>query len=101
MSRKKKTFDVLAFKEYVNNQLARTDEHATEDFKSGLSVALGEVLHRTGNYNGFNHLYWNEVGWQEWRTIGNETEDWEEKKKYIYGTADSKYHGCKNSRRYY
>jgi hypothetical protein len=101
MSRKKKTFDVLAFKEYVNIQLARTDEHATEDFKCGLSVALGEVLHRTGNYNGFTHLYWNEIGWQEWRTIGKETEIWEEKKLFIYGTPDSKYKGSRYALRYY
>ena len=101
MARKKKTFDVLAFKDYVNNQLTRTDEHATEDFKSGLCVVLQEVLHRTGNYNGFNDLYWNEIGWKEWRTIGKETEDWEQKKLFIYGTPDSKYRGSKYSRRYY
>ena len=98
---KRKSFDVETFKDYVNKQLSRTDEHATEDFKSGLCVALEQVLHRTGNYKGFNDLYWLEIGWNEWRTIGNQTEDWEEKKKYIYGTADSKYHGCKSSRRYY
>lgn len=101
MARSKKTFDVETFKSYVNKQLSRTDEYATEDFKSGLCVALQEILHRTGNYNGFNDLYWLEIGWDEWRTIGNETEDWEEKKKYIYGTADSKYRGCQYSRRYY
>jgi hypothetical protein len=101
MARKKKTFDVLTFKEYVNNQLSRTDDYATESFKSGLCVALEEVLHRTGNYNGFSHLYWNEIGWQEWRTIGKETEVWEEKKLFIYGTPDSKYHGSKYSRKYY
>ena len=101
MARNKKTFDVVTFKEYVNNQLARTDEYATEDFKSGLCIALQEVLFRTGNYNGYNDLYWNEIGWQEWRTIGKETEDWEEKKLFIYGTPDSKYHGSKYARRYY
>lgn len=97
----RKTFDVTKFKTYVNTQLARTDAYATEEFKGGLCIALEEVLQRTGNYNGFQYLYWEEIGWEEWRSSGNETEDWEEKKKYIYGTADSKYHGCKNSRRYY
>ena len=101
MARNKKTFDVETFKSYVNIQLSRTDEYATESFKSGLCIALQEVLHRTGNYSGFNYLYWLETGWNEWRTIGNETEDWEKKKKFIYGTPDSKYRGCKHSRRYY
>ena len=101
MSRTKKTFDVVTFKTYVNEQLSRTDEYATEDFKSGLCVALQEVLHRSGNYNGYNHLYWNEIGWEKWRTIGKETEVWEEKKLFIYGTPDSKYRGSEYARIYY
>ena len=101
MARTKKTFDVETFKDYVNIQLSRTDEHATEDFKSGFCVALEQVLHKSGNYKGYQDLYWEETGWNEWRTIGNQTEDWEEKKKFIYGAPDSKYRGCKYSRRYY
>jgi hypothetical protein len=46
-------------------------------------------------------LYWLETGFNEWRTIGKETEDWEEKKKYIYGSPCSKYRGSKYARRYY
>ena len=98
---KRKSFDVETFKDYVNIQLSRTDKHATEEFKSGLCIALEQVLHRTGNYKGFNDLYWLEIGWNEWRTIGNETEDWEKKKLFIYGTPDSKYRGSKYARRYY
>jgi hypothetical protein len=98
---KRKSFDVEAFKLYVNKQLSRTDEYATSEFKSGLCVALEQVLRSTGNYKGYNDLYWEEIGWKEWLSIGNETEMWEEKKKFIYGTADSKYRGCKSSRRYY
>jgi hypothetical protein len=100
MARCKKTFEVESFKEYVNNQLTRTDEYATDAFKSGLCLALEEVLHKTGNYKGFNDLYWNEIGFKEWLASG-ETEIWEEKKKYIYGTLDSKYRGSKYSRMYY
>ncbi len=40
MAKSKKTFDVVTFKDYVNKQLSRTDEYATEDFKSGLCVAF-------------------------------------------------------------
>ena len=101
MARKKKTFDVSTFKIYVNEQLSRTDDYATDSFKSGLCVALEEVLLRSGNYNGFMDLYWNEFGCNDWRTIGKETEVWEEKKLFIYGTPDSKYRGSKFSRKYY
>ena len=97
----RKTFDVTKFKTYVNTQLARTDAYATEEFKGGLCIALEEVLQRTDNYKGYNYLYWNEIGWQLWRTEGKETENWDEKKKYIYGEKGSKYNACKNSRVYY
>ena len=101
MARKTKTFDVVNFKNYVNQQLSRTDDYATESFKSGLCLAIEQVLHKTGNYNGYNDLYWLETGCDQWRTIGNQTENWEEKKAYIYGTTDSKYKGNKFSRKYY
>jgi hypothetical protein len=100
MARKKKTFDVLSFKDYVNIQLARTDEFATDEFKSGLCIALHEVLHKTGNYNGFQYLYWAEKGWQDWYNSG-QTEVWSEKKVFIYGTPDSKYRGSEYARKYY
>lgn len=97
----KKTINVDAFKSFANTQLARTDEHATESFKEGICVALEKVLRMSGNYNGYNDLYWNEIGWYEWKTVGKETEVWEEKKVFMYGTPDSKYHGNKFSRLYY
>ena len=96
----RKTLNVKVFKDYVNKQLARTDEHATNDFKCGLCIALEEALRITGNYNGYSDLYWDEIGWKEWRTIGKETEVWEEKKLYIYGTPDSKYRGSIYARFY-
>jgi len=100
MSRTKKTFEVEKFKEYVNTQLARTDEYADDMFKSALCVALGEVLHRTGNYKGFTYLYWQETGFADWCKDG-QTEVWGEKKKYIVGTPDTKYRGSEHARRYY
>jgi hypothetical protein len=96
----KKTFDVQVFKQYVNEQLTRTDNYATEGFKSGLCVVLEEILHSTGNYNGYNDLYWLEEGCKKWWDDG-QTEVWDEKKVYIYGTSNSKYGGCKYARRYY
>lgn len=100
MARCKKTFEVESFKEYVNNQLIRTDEHATDAFKYALCIALEEVLHKTSNYKGYYDLYWHEIGFKEWWANG-QTEVWEDKKNYIYGTPDSKYRGSKYSRMYY
>ena len=98
---KRKTIGVEEFKTFVNEQLKRTDEHAMRgNFKSALCVALGEVLHKSGNYNGFTYLYWDEVGYKDWRANG-ETEVWEEKKLYVLGSANTKYRGDEYARRYY
>ena len=86
---KKKTFNVDAFKEYVNKQLARVDEFATEAFKAGLSLSLQEVLMRSGNYQGFNYIYWNERGGKEWHDAGEP--DFPEKDKYLYGEGGHEY----------
>ena len=42
--------DILAF---ANYQLARTDEFATVDFKSGVCCMIDMVLMATNNYEGF------------------------------------------------
>jgi hypothetical protein len=96
---KRKTLDIDSFKDYVNNQLARTDAFGDESFKSGLCTALEHVL-QGGNYKGYTQLYWDEFGFKQWLVEG-QTEVWEEKKKYIYGDIDSKYKGNKYARRYY
>ena len=86
---KKKTFKVDEFKNYVNEQLARTDEFANKEFKAGLCVALGTVLMKSNNYEGFNYNYWNEKGWKEWRNAGEP--DFPEKNKYLYGEGGHEY----------
>lgn len=98
---KRKTMNVEDFKKFVNGQLERTDEFATSGtFKSGLCVALESVLHATGNYQGYNNLYWLERGCDEWRA-NDQTEVWADKKVYVLGTADSKYKGSDYARRYF
>lgn len=97
---KRKTLNVESFKDYINKQLARTNEFANESFKAGLCTALEHVLHESGNYKGYTQLYWDEFGFKKWLAEG-QTEVWEEKKKYIYGEVDSKYKGNQYSRRYY
>ena len=49
----RKTVDVLMLLEWANKNLAREDEFATVDFKSGICTMLELVLHESGNYEGF------------------------------------------------
>ena len=45
--------DILA---YANDQLSRTDEYATAEFKIGIICMLEDALHATGNYRGFQFI---------------------------------------------
>ena len=96
----RKTFDVQKFKRFVNEQLARTDIDANETFKEGFCSAIEKVLHQTGNYQGFQCLYWDEIRCEEWHKSG-ETENWKEKEVFIHGSPTSKYRGNRYARRYY
>ena len=49
----RKTVDVLMLLKWANKNLAREDEFATVDFKSGICTMNEMVLHETGNYEGF------------------------------------------------
>ena len=53
MAKKKKTLGVSHMLDYANNQLARTDEYGSMDFKSGVCAMIERILHDTENYNGF------------------------------------------------
>ena len=56
MSKSKKTVEVKELLEWVNTQLARTDEYAHAGFKSGICTMIEKVLIDTGNYSGYMHL---------------------------------------------
>ena len=49
----RKTVNVLFLLEWANKNLAREDEFATVDFKSGICTMIEMVLHESGNYEGF------------------------------------------------
>ena len=49
----RKTVDVLMLLQWANKNLAREDEFATVDFKSGICTMIEMVLHESGNYEGF------------------------------------------------
>ena len=52
----KKTHSVADALAYANYQLSRTDEFATVDFKAGICSMIENILHATGNYEGFGFL---------------------------------------------
>lgn len=52
----RKTFNVQEFKEYCNVQLSRTDEVATQEFKSSITVVIEKVLTGAGSYNGYSYI---------------------------------------------
>ncbi len=92
---KRKTINVDFVLDEANRQLARKDEVATADFKSGICIIIERILLDTGNYKGFNYNLWSKDGGSEqWFKDGEP--DFPEKNKYLY----SKYGGCYD-RHYY
>ena len=61
----RKTFYVSELKESINMKLALTG--LNQDKKESLACLLEDILHKTGNYNGYNHNFpWNKVN-EEYR----------------------------------
>ena len=54
---KRKTIDVNYLKAFANNMLAGADPMQKE-VRLGVSVMIEDILHRTGNYQGFRYLNW-------------------------------------------
>ena len=52
----RKTIPVLRMLKFANQQLARTDEWATVEYKIGIVNMLEEILHATDNYAGFGFI---------------------------------------------
>jgi hypothetical protein len=53
MAKKRKTVEVFPLMEWLNRQLARTDDFATIEFKEGIIAAAEKILHNANQYNGF------------------------------------------------
>ena len=56
MSKGNKTIKVKPLLDWANRQLARKDEYATQEFKSGIATMIEQVLHQSRNYKGFRFL---------------------------------------------
>lgn len=95
----RQTFSVDKFRKFVNDQLAKPERHSditgatylTQDEKRGLCSALEHVLHKTGNYAGFNYVYWLEHGFHEWEAAGEP--GFPEKQKFLGPEYDRYYYG--------
>ena len=88
MSVQNRLIDINALVEWANIALARTDEHATQEFKSGIFTLTSKILVDVGCYQGFNYLYWDTIGYKEWKEAGRP--EGPEKDQYIYGSLNNR-----------
>ncbi len=56
MSKGRKTINVEFMVDYANEQLKRTDDFATMDFKIGICAMIDRILLTSENYNGFQFI---------------------------------------------
>jgi len=56
MSNKRKTINVKFMLDNANDQLSRTDDFATPEFKKGIVAMIERILLTSDNYNGFRFL---------------------------------------------
>lgn len=99
----KKTITVDASLSMANNFLASKEN--SSEFKEGVCAMIEAILHKTGNYKGFQYLYWLEKGCADWEEL-IKTALWPEKLRakgpsddYIYGPENKGY--GKFARKYY
>lgn len=76
----RKTIKVDELKKILNEEILSA---RSEIEKLLLRKVTENVLHKTGNYCGFNWVYWSERGFREWSEAGRP--DFPEKDAYIYG----------------
>jgi hypothetical protein len=88
-SKSRNTFNIVELKDWVNQQLERTDDFADDKFKAGLCCVIEHVLTTTNRYKGYNDNYWLKSGFQEWRKAGEP--GFPEKNKYCYGPSGQRY----------
>jgi hypothetical protein len=83
------TVNVEDFKQWVNQQLERTDNFADDKFKAGLCSAVEHVLQTANRYHGYTDNNWIRTGYQEWLAAGQP--DYPDKDKYVYGPTGQQY----------
>jgi len=94
----KKTISVAETLNMANNSLASKEN--SNEFKEGICTMIEAILHKTGNYKGFQYLYWLDKGCKAWEKYAQiERLNTAPPDEYIYGT-DIKGYG-KFARKYY
>ena len=88
----RKTFKVEDLKARVNGCIR--DTQYTNAEKSVMCMLLENVLHETGNYKGYQYLYWDVTGYDLWKRAGEPEGD--DKNQYITNNGLEEY-----SRYYY
>jgi hypothetical protein len=89
MRNKKSQFKVQEFKDWVNLNLKRTDDEATDNFKKGLCEALEHVLRECNFDIEYDYNYWKETGYMQWMKAGEPQGD--QKQMYILGPSGQEY----------
>jgi hypothetical protein len=87
MAKSKKTFNVVDFVLYINEQLAGND--IDQSAKEALCRSVEHVLHKSNNYHGYQYLYWDKQGFTEWLAAGKP--EGPEKDKFMYGPSMNRY----------
>ena len=84
-----KNIKVEEFHEEVNRLLALDNDAITQEFKKGICGIWEHFSMKTGNYGGFQHIYWMKQGFTEWKDAGEP--GFPEKQKYFGKEYDRRY----------
>ena len=70
----RKTIEVDALIEKANFLLSTEGNHVNPSYREGICDLLESILHRTGNYRGFNYIEWMNGGASRWEAHGKPNE---------------------------
>lgn len=76
---RRKTFSVAEFTDKINRFLASDPSQISEVERRTAIVILNDILHETGNYQGYQYLEWMNGGCNQWIKDGSP----DDKAKYI------------------
>jgi len=85
---RRKTISVEAVRKIINDALE--SKRLSQDAKSALATTLERILFDTGNYHGFQYLYWAKEGYQKWVEAGKPS--FPEKEQFIGPEYDRVYY---------
>lgn len=87
---KRKCIKIDDFRDEVNRLLSLHNENISQEFKKGICGIWEHFSMETGNYNGYQYVYWAQKGFAEWQKAGEP--DFPEKQKYFGKEYDRRYY---------